>query len=240
MARLVHYEELPFEQFDYRRCLKAAILIIFSIFAWLYAYTGAIVFEVSKVINHPARPIGEQAVSLSSIAVSLLPFVLYVLGLLWLFRLFPRQREELYEKYLRELHEADRYETERLAAVYMTGRSEQERSISDQVNKERPKGISGGGVDVDKVEVVSGVTVADIRALFDKNSKRYRPPLAAAVWLWCSFEEKGVPDGKTPKQEAERRLGAEIPSEISTNWTDKEEGEILKMVNWQKTPTKKG
>ncbi len=91
---------------------------------------------------------------------------------------------------------------------------------------------------VDAVQLISGVTVANIRALFDKDNPRYRPPLAAAVWLWCSFESKGVPVGMTPKQEAKRRLGAEIPPAISTDWTDKADEEILKMVNWQKKPKK--
>ena len=91
---------------------------------------------------------------------------------------------------------------------------------------------------VDDIQLISGVTVANIRALFDKDNPRYRPPLAAAVWLWCSFESKGVPVGMTPKQEAKRRLGAEIPPAISTDWTDKTDEEILKMVNWQKKPKK--
>lgn len=91
---------------------------------------------------------------------------------------------------------------------------------------------------VDDIQLISGVTVANIRALFDKDNPRYRPPLAAAVWLWCSFESKGVPVGMTPKQEAKRRLGAEIPPAISTDWTDKADEEILKMVNWQKKPKK--
>lgn len=91
---------------------------------------------------------------------------------------------------------------------------------------------------VDAVQLISGVTVANIRALFDKDNPRYRPPLAAAVWLWCSFESKGVPVGMTPKQEAKRRLGAEIPPAISTDWTDRADEEILKMVNWQKKPKK--
>lgn len=91
---------------------------------------------------------------------------------------------------------------------------------------------------VDDIQLMSGVTVANIRALFDEDNPHYRPPLAAAVWLWCSFESKGVPVGMTPKQEAKRRLGAEIPPAISTDWTDKADEEILKMVNWRKKPKK--
>lgn len=227
MEQIVRYEAMPFASFERGRCVTAGLLTALCCIAWMYSYTGVIVYEISKITT---RPMGEQVLSFSKICFSLLPYCLLLLGSLWLFRLLPRQREELYEKYLRELQEINRYENGRFAATHITEQARQGEPITEPIKKDY--------VDPDKVEIVSGVTVADIRALFDQNNLRYRPSLAAAVWLWCSFESKGVPAGMTPKQEAERRLGAEIPSEISTNWTDKEEDEILKMVNWQKKPTK--
>lgn len=88
-------------------------------------------------------------------------------------------------------------------------------------------------VDPDSIEIVAGVTVGDVRKIFDKSGRRYRPQLAAAISVWCSFEREGVPPDLTAKTEAGGRL---------TDWEiensklgDNERKAVLQMVNWNKS-----
>lgn len=72
--------------------------------------------------------------------------------------------------------------------------------------------VEGAGVDLsegpkggtlpDDYEIVPGVTVGHIRALFDQSGERYSPELAAAVFAWASFEkDPAVAAGWTVKEE---------------------------------------
>ena len=75
--------------------------------------------------------------------------------------------------------------------------------------------VEGAGVDLsegpkggtlpDDYEIVPGVTVGHIRALFDQSGERYSPELAAAVFAWASFEkDPAVAAGWTVKEEIKR------------------------------------
>ena len=225
------YKYTPFESMETNRRFKATFFLVICMVSVLYAYTGALIYDYSMILQ--LGDLSKKASPQSGLFTGgwcfavLLAFGVYVF-LLWFMRLMPNQSYAFYCKYVEEITEYNKYEINHKNKEPKTNRPMNDIEGTELLISNSQK----------NGEIIPGVTDDDIRALFDKNGKRYRPSLAAAVWLWCSFESKGVPVGMTPKQEAERRLGAEIPSAISTDWTDKEEGEILKMVNWQKKPKK--
>lgn len=232
MTREIPYRATGFNRFETYRCFKATLCFCVCMLMALYTWTGTLIFDVSVLIDteqQGVRLYGIQGVYfVIGLLFKLMLFFLLAVFLLWLMRLLPHQQDALYKLYVQEVQEYNR------AAAINAAKSDDKQDLPVKDQTENAEN------DERQTQIISGVTVTDIRALFDQNNPRYRPSLAAAVWLWCSFESKGVPVGMTPKQEAERRLGAEIPPAISTNWTDKEEGEILKMVNWQKSPIKQG
>lgn len=85
--------------------------------------------------------------------------------------------------------------------------------------------------------IVEGLTVANVRAMLDKNNPRYRKELHAAVMVWASFESKPEFKGLTAKDAVKRRLN---------DWTEKEDTTLQKseydriavMVNWDKDGNK--
>ncbi len=91
----------------------------------------------------------------------------------------------------------------------------------------------------DDEELADGVTVADIRALFNDKGERYRAPLAEAVRLWASFERDGeIRRGYSVKQECESRLNdvrCSDGTESSARWSRNENAAILNLVNWDRT-----
>lgn len=88
----------------------------------------------------------------------------------------------------------------------------------------------------DDYEIASGVRVGHIRALFDRDGKRYSSELEAAVMVWASFEDDPeVAKGGTVKDE--------IKNGRLTDWDGPSLSEAAKeriavIVNWNKTPAK--
>ncbi|MFR3027850.1 MAG: hypothetical protein ACLTS9_02405 [Sutterella wadsworthensis] len=106
--------------------------------------------------------------------------------------------------------------------------------------------IEGAGVDLsegpkgvalpDDYEIAPGVTVGHIRALFDQGGERYSPELAAAVWVWSSFEDcPDVAAGCTVKEEIKSgRLSDWEGPPLSVTGRER----VAVLVNWNKTPAK--
>ena len=102
------------------------------------------------------------------------------------------------------------------------------------VQPEKPQKTAA--LDVEAIELAPGVSVACLRKLLDPKHPRYRAELAAAVSVWSSFEQEKVPSDVTPKKECGARL---------SDWEDEHESlgttgrdRVLKVVNWEKFPTK--
>lgn len=99
----------------------------------------------------------------------------------------------------------------------------------------------------DDEELTPGVTIGALRRVFDKESPRYRPELAAALWLFASFERYPVGDAPEDEQEPNERLTVKESASLRLNqWAEdnslefkkSERDRILKIVNWEKAPNK--
>lgn len=106
--------------------------------------------------------------------------------------------------------------------------------------------VEGAGVDLsegpkggtlpDDYEIVHGVTVGHIRALFDQSGERYSPELAAAVFAWASFEkDPAVAAGWTVKEEIKN---GRLPDWEGPPLSTEAKKRIAIVVNWDKTPAK--
>lgn len=106
--------------------------------------------------------------------------------------------------------------------------------------------VEGAGVDLsegpkrgtlpDDYEIVPGVTVGHIRALFDQSGERYSPELAAAVFAWASFEkDPAVAAGWTVKEEIKN---GRLPDWEGPPLSTEAKKRIAIVVNWDKTPAK--
>lgn len=93
-----------------------------------------------------------------------------------------------------------------------------------------------GGTLPDDYEIVPGVTVGHIRALFDQSGERYSPELAAAVFAWASFEkDPAVAAGWTVKEEIKN---GRLPDWEGPPLSTEAKKRIAIVVNWDKTPAK--
>lgn len=106
--------------------------------------------------------------------------------------------------------------------------------------------VEGAGVDLsegpkggtlpDDYEIVPGVTVGHIRALFDQSGERYSPELAAAVFAWASFEkDPAVAAGWTVKEEIKN---GRLPDWEGPPLSTEAKKRIAIVVNWDKTLAK--
>ena len=85
--------------------------------------------------------------------------------------------------------------------------------------------------------IVDGLTVADIRALTDKNHPRYRNELHAALCVWASFERDTVPNGITAKDAVSRRIN-DWAEDNDVTFKRSEIDRIAVVVNWDKDGNK--
>lgn len=91
----------------------------------------------------------------------------------------------------------------------------------------------------DQLEIVDGITVRDIRKIFDKDNARYRAPLELAIRTWLTFEIEPKPEGVTTKTEIIARA-RDINDEYGLSVTSNREIEdrLATLTNWDKDGNK--
>ncbi len=77
----------------------------------------------------------------------------------------------------------------------------------------------------------------DLKAISNKENPRYRAELQAAVDLWLSFEADPLPAGCSPKSEITARL-VDWQNDNHETFLDTPRDRITKMVNWDKDGNK--
>lgn len=88
-----------------------------------------------------------------------------------------------------------------------------------------------------KQVIAEGLTVADIQALTDKSTPRYRKELHAALCVWASFGRDPVPDGITVKDAVSRRIN-DWAEDNDVTFKRSEIDRIAVVVNWNKDGNK--
>lgn len=107
--------------------------------------------------------------------------------------------------------------------------------ISDVAPRDEPS-QQADSANEDELEIIPGVTVGNVRALFNRNGDRYSSELAAAVWVWASFEhDPSVAEGATVRDEIKNGRLTDWDEQFKPTARDR----IATLVNWDKTPAKK-
>ena len=90
----------------------------------------------------------------------------------------------------------------------------------------------------DQLEIVDGITVRDIRKIFDRENNRYRPSIELCIRTWLTFESEPKPEGITTKNEIMARArDINIDYGLSVSKKDLNE-RIAVITNWDKDGNK--